>query len=147
MDVQWRIVNSCCMEMQLHLTESPKSSSYQFKLFSCMCVCLVTLSCPFLCNPLDYSPPGSSVHGTFQAKIQKKKKTMCICMEWVAISFFRGSSRFSPGDQTCITCVSCIAGGFFTSGTIGEAPIWQLESTEKQSCNLPVIIKIEGPAV
>ena len=87
------------LEMQLHLTESPKSSSYQFKLFSCMCVCLVTPSCPSLCNPLDYSPPGSSVHGIFQAKIQKKKKN-CFCMEWVAISFFRGSSRFSPGDPT-----------------------------------------------
>ena len=62
------------LEMQLHLTESPKSSSYQFKLFSCMCVCLVTPSCPSLCNPLDYSPPGSSVHGIFQAKIRRKKK-------------------------------------------------------------------------
>ena len=33
-------------------------------------------SCPTLCNPIDHSPPGSSVHGIFQAKI----------LEWVAIS-------------------------------------------------------------
>ena len=34
-------------------------------------------SCLTLCDPMDYSPPGSSVHGIFQARIQ----------EWVAISF------------------------------------------------------------
>ena len=37
----------------------------------------VTRSCPTLCNPMDWSPPGSSVHGMFQARI----------LEWVAISF------------------------------------------------------------
>ena len=45
---------------------------------------------------MDCSPPGSSVHGIFQARIQ----------EWVAISFSRGSSR--PRDRTCISLVSCI---------------------------------------
>ena len=39
--------------------------------------------CPTLCNPMDYSPPGSSVHGIFQARV----------LEWVAISFSRGSFR------------------------------------------------------
>ena len=57
-------------------------------------------SCPALCDPLEYSPPGSSVHWIFQATT----------LEWVAISFYRGSSR--PRDQTR---VSCIAGGFFTA--------------------------------
>ena len=47
-------------------------------------------SCPTLCNPMDYSPPGSSVHGVFQARILK----------WVAISSTRGS--FWPRNQTCI---------------------------------------------
>ena len=42
----------------------------------------VALSCPILCDPMDCSPPGSSVHGIFQARI----------LEWVAISFSRGSS-------------------------------------------------------
>ena len=36
--------------------------------------------CPTLCNPVDCSPPGSSVHGILQARI----------LEWVAISFSRG---------------------------------------------------------
>ena len=42
----------------------------------------VTQSCPTLFDSMDYSLPGSSVHGIFQARI----------LEWVAISFPRGSS-------------------------------------------------------
>ena len=41
----------------------------------------VIQSCPTLCDPMDCSPPGSSIHGIFQARI----------LEWVAISFSRGS--------------------------------------------------------
>ena len=48
----------------------------------------VAQSCPTLCNPVDCSPPGSSVHGILQARI----------LEWVAISFSRGSSQ--PRDRT-----------------------------------------------
>ena len=44
---------------------------------------LVAQSCPTLCDPIDYSLPGSTVHGIFQARILK----------WVASSFSRGSSR------------------------------------------------------
>ena len=52
-------------------------------------VVLLTLLSPNgLCNPMDCSPPGSSVHGVLQARI----------LEWVAISFSRGSSRLR--DQT-----------------------------------------------
>ena len=43
----------------------------------------VTQSCPNLCDPMDCSLPGSSFHGILQARI----------LEWVAISFSRGSSR------------------------------------------------------
>ena len=45
----------------------------------CVCVCVCTQSCPTLCNPLDYSPQGSSVHGIFQARI----------LEWIVIPFSR----------------------------------------------------------
>ena len=58
---------------------------------------LVTQSCLTLCDPM--SPPVSSVHGIFQARI----------LEWVAILFSRGSSQ--TRDQTL---ASCIAGKFFT---------------------------------
>ena len=55
--------------------------------------------CPTLCDPMDCSSPGSSVHGLFHTKI----------LEWVAISFFSGSSQ--PRNRTQ---VSCITGRFFT---------------------------------
>ena len=72
--------------------------------------CLVSQSCPTLCNPKDCSPPGSSVHGISQARI----------LEWGAISSSRESSR--PRDQTRISCVPCTAGRFFTCWALGEAP-------------------------
>ena len=53
----------------------------------------VTQSCPTLCDPMDSSMPGFSVHGILQARI----------LEWVAIPFSRGSSW--PRDQTCISCI------------------------------------------
>ena len=58
---------------------------------------LVAQLCPTLCDPMDYSPPGSSVLGILQARI----------LEWVAIPFSKGSSQ--PRDRTQ---VSCIAGRF-----------------------------------
>ena len=57
---------------------------------------LVTQSCPTLCDPMDCSPPGSSVHGILQARIP----------QWVSISFSEGSSH--PRDRSHISCVSCI---------------------------------------
>ena len=53
-----------------------------------------TQSCPTLCDPVDCSPSGSSVHGILQARI----------LEWVAISFSRGSSR--PRDQTQVSHIA-----------------------------------------
>ena len=62
-----------------------------------MCLCAKWLqSCLTLCNPMDSSPPGSSVHGILQARILK----------WVAMPSFKGSSR--PRDRTHISQVSCI---------------------------------------
>ena len=54
------------------------------------------LSCPTLCDPMDCSPPGSSVHGILQARI----------LEWVATPSSGGSSQ--PRDRTCVSYVSCI---------------------------------------
>ena len=50
-------------------------------------VCLHAQSCLTLCDPMDCSPPGCSLHGIFQART----------LEWVAISSSRGSSRPNPG--------------------------------------------------
>ena len=49
--------------------------------------------CLTLCDPLDYSPPGSSFHGILQARL----------LEWVPISFSRGSSW--PSDWTQVSCI------------------------------------------
>ena len=65
--------------------------------WSFLSVCARSLqSCLALCNAMDQSPPGSSVHVILQARI----------LEWVAIPFSRGSSR--PRDQTSVSYVSCI---------------------------------------
>ena len=66
----------------------------------------VAQSCPTLCNPMDCSLPGSSVHGILQARI----------LEWVAVPFSRGYSQHR--DQTQ---VSHIAGRFFTIWATKEA--------------------------
>ena len=53
--------------------------------------------CPTLCDPMGYSLPGSSVHGIFQARV----------LEWVAISFSRGSSRPRDRAQVSRTAGRC----------------------------------------
>ena len=56
------------------ITLTPKPDKSESEVFQ---------SCPTLCDPVHYSQPGSSVHGILQARI----------LEWVAISFSRGSSQ------------------------------------------------------
>ena len=68
----------------LHYWQDSKLSRLVLKIIGRLCV----LSHVQLCDPMDCSPPGSSVHGISQARI----------LEWMAISFSRGSSR--PRDGT-----------------------------------------------
>ena len=71
--------------------------------FTCMstlpifpsCNGMHTQLCLTLCDPLDCSPPASSVHRIFQARI----------LEWVVISYSKGSSQ--PSNQSCISSISC----------------------------------------
>ena len=65
--------------------------------------------CPTLFDPVDCSPPGSSVHGILQART----------LEWVTMPSSRGSSE--PRDQAHISSVSSLAGGFFTTSAAWEA--------------------------
>ena len=69
-------------------------------------MCLISQSCPTLCDPMDCSPPGSSVHGSLQERI----------LEWVTMPFSRGSSQSRDRTQ-----VSCITGRFFTICATREA--------------------------
>ena len=68
---------------------------------NCKCICTLHAaaakslqSCPTLCDPIDGSPPGSSVHGILQART----------LEWVAMPSSKGSSQ--PRDQTHIFYIS-----------------------------------------
>ena len=59
----------------------------------CIYICSVLQLCPTLCNPMDWSPPGSSLHEIFWARI----------LEWVAISSSSGSSQ--PGIEPIFPCL------------------------------------------
>ena len=79
--------------MLLYLRIMVKASKAQ-----CVCVCVCILSLVWLFrDPMNCKPPGSSVHGIFQAKI----------LEWVAIFYSRGFSW--PRDWTCVSCISCVS--------------------------------------
>ena len=119
--------------------------SPQYYLQSPHMLCLVTQSCLTLCNPMDCTPPGSSVHGGSPGKnigvgchailqevfpIQGLNPVLSHwrgilyhlshqrsprVLEWVTYPLSRGSSN--PG-------IACIAGGFFTNWAIREA-LWK----------------------
>ena len=78
--------------------------------------CVCAWSCPTLCDPVDCSPPGPSVHGTCQARI----------LEWIAMPSSKGSSL--PRDRTQVSRIEpetlmspASAGGFFTTSATWEA--------------------------
>ena len=60
---------------------------------SLLLLLLLRYCCNSFCDPMDCSPPGSSIHGTSQARI----------LEWVAISLSRESSQ--PSNQICVSCI------------------------------------------
>ena len=89
------------------------SSNISQKLWHKYGVVSVAQSCLTLCNPMDYSPPGSSVHGILQARI----------LEWVAMSFSRGSSQ--PRNRTRISCfLQCQVGSLPLQETVVFIQDW-----------------------
>ena len=87
-------------EFTVHVLLKPALENFEHY-FTSMCESKVNVvqSCPTLCDPMDCSLPGSSIHGIFQARI----------LEWVAISFSRRYSQ--PMDRTQ---VSRVVGRHFT---------------------------------
>ena len=81
------------------------------------CWCSVQ-PCLTLCDPMDCSPPGSSLHGIHHARI----------LEWVAMPSSRGSSQI--WDRTHVSCVSCFGRQVLYHGATREAlssgriPFW-----------------------
>ena len=122
---------------------------WDWHIYSAAVLRLVAQSCPTPCDPMDCSPPGSSVHGDSPGKntgvgcrallqgifpIQGSNLGLPHCrwilydlghqgspgiLEWAAFPFSRGSSWPRNG-----TGVSCIAGGLFTSWATREAHIY-----------------------
>ena len=75
----------------------PHSTGGKDPILTMMCACMRSHSSfPILCDPMDCSLPGSSVHGILQAWI----------LEWVAMPSSRGSSW--PRDRTHVSYISCI---------------------------------------
>ena len=89
-------------------------------------LCLVAQLCLTLCDPMDCSLPGSSVHWILHAKI----------MEWVAMPSSRGFS--SPRNRTQ---VSCTAARFFTSWTPREVPMLWIEADKSLRCYYVVFLE------
>ena len=80
---------------------------------------LVAQSCPTLCNPMDCSPLGFSVHGIFQARL----------LEWVAVSSSRGSSQSRDGTQVSYIGRRFLYSRGFPGGSViknpsAEAEVW-----------------------
>ena len=89
--------NSAVSSLESRPCPFRSSGMFPPQLQGAVVVVLVTQLSPTLCDPMDYSPPGSSVHGIFQARI----------LGWVAIAFSRGSSQLRVWTQ-----VSCFSGRF-----------------------------------
>ena len=94
--------------------------------------------CSTLCNPMNCSLPGSSVHGILQARI----------LEWVAM--LSSKRLFQPRDPACDSCFSFIAGRFFIHWDTWEAPSNMADLNKKVNMklrkiwvsNIPVSIRI-----
>ena len=81
----WTMCDLCCGVYQ-------RTHICRIYIYVLCCAKLLQL-CPALCNPVDCSPPGSSVHGMLQARI----------LEWVSMPSSRGSSP--PSDRTQVSYV------------------------------------------
>ena len=105
-----RVSCNSCLGRQILLPLNHVGSPRNIKV--CVYIYFVVVqslkSCLTLCDPMDCSLPGFSVHGIFQARV----------LEWVATSFSRGSSW--PRDRTSVSYGFCIAGEFFISEPQGK---------------------------
>ena len=101
---------NCCISQQ---------HRWIYKILTYVWMCAKSLQSSLtLCNPMDYSPPGPSVSGILQT----------IILEWVAMSSFRGSSW--TRNITRSSCVSCIAGRFFTIEPPGNIHLQMLSDKD-----------------
>ena len=79
--------------LRVRFSDTPHKRSSIIVIVIKVCCAKLSQSCLTLCNPMDCSPPGSTVRGILKTRI----------LEWVAMPSFRGSSL--PRDQTHISCI------------------------------------------
>ena len=84
-------------------------------------------SCVTLCDPMDHSPPSSSVHGILQARI-----TGVGCH-----ALLQGIFPMQ-GSDSCLLCLPVLAGGFLTSGATWEAPCFRISNIKFMSQQIKV---------
>ena len=107
-------------QLQLQKSSGKVSCAFEMVFNTCSnveCACMHSVllpSSPTLCDPINCSPPGSSVHGILQAGI----------LEWVAIPFSRGSS--DPGIEPASLLYPALADRFFTTSATWEPPVWNI---------------------
>ena len=94
------------------------SPLFYFLLITTVCSWSITPVCPTLWDPMDCSPPGSSVHGILQARI----------LEWVAMP--SSEDLPDPGTEPVSLMSPVLPGGFFTTSTIWEAVLLALLGTK-----------------
>ena len=109
----------------------------------CVHVCMCSVAQSSLCDPVDYSPPGSSVHGVSQARI----------LEWVAISSSKGSNQ--PKDQTPVSAALLAdslrysasqrsKAGSFVETWVNLASVMQGEESQKEKNRCYILMYICG---
>ena len=110
-NLKWKpgLPRFCLKGMPLQSCKAHGGMAVGFALLSLTCVCTGSLQlCLTLCEPMDCSPPGSSVHGILQARI----------LEWVALPSSRGSSPLR--NRTHTSCDSCLKDRFFNAELPGK---------------------------
>ena len=101
------------LDLSWFLTISMVRHTYTNSLEGGVCVPTKSLQlCPTLCDPMDCSPPDSSVHGILQARI----------LEWVAMASSKGSSR--PRDRNHVSNISYIGRWTILQCHLGS-PVWK----------------------
>ena len=98
------------LHLYIYVSLSISPFFFRFSLHMQHATCMHAQSCPILCDPMDCSPPGSTVHGIFQIRI----------LEWIAISSSRESSW--TRDSSHISYVSCIGRWILYHWATWEAP-------------------------
>ena len=117
----WELLNKCNYNMPIKYFLNIYNSKWSDKpcMSVCVCVRVCVLSHVRLFDTPDYTLPGSSVHGVFQARI----------LEWVAIYSSRGSSP--PRDWARVSCISCIGRWILyhcTNWVVADKPYCSLKS-------------------